>query len=589
VPVADAGWTTVIDPFPVTDTAGRVLDLAFLGGFNLPRPQLADLNGDGKLDLTLQEYTDRMVVLLRDGTAADGLPKWKFAGWQYEGLAVGEWSRFVDLDGDGKLDLLGELPYSYLSFWHNDGSTARPAFTVTRDTIRDTDGHAIFSDRQNIPQIVDIDCDGTVDLMIGRITGVILQFELAGTGVAPPVFKLISERFQDLEIVTGQGSMHGANTMVFADADGDGDLDLFWGDFFEAGLLWFENTGTCREPHLRKDHVRFPPEDPVISSGYNAPAFGDIDGDGKLDLIVGSLGGSYDPIKTTIQNLYLYTRDPDGRWLRRSNQLLPMLDVGAESVPALVDLDGDGDLDLLLANKIDLADRKTARIYWYENTGSARAPAFVMRGALGITGRYHWAPAAGDLDGDGHPDLLLGNFGASLAWYRGTGRSAEFVLTDSALVTITRGSQTTPTLGDVDGDGDLDLFIGEASGVLNFYRNDGTRTAPRFVLVNDEFQGIDVGRRSAPVLADLDGDGDLDLLVGSDDQGLQLFRNEGTPTAPRWVRDPTFRPGLLPPVTAPAVGDLDGDGRPEIVVGNAGGGAVFLRDSRVTSRESGKP
>ena len=110
-------------------------------------------------------------------------------------------------------------------------------------------------------------------------------------------------------------------------------------------------------------------------------------------------------------------------------------------------------------------------------------------------------------------------------------------------MTITRGSQTTPTLGDVDGDGDLDLMIGEASGVLNFYRNDGTRSAPTFTLVSDEFQAIDVGRRSAPAFADLDGDGDLDLLVGSDDQGLTLFANQGTTSEARWVRDESFKPG----------------------------------------------
>lgn len=575
-------WTTVVNPFSVTDTAGRALDLAFLGGFNIPRPQLADLNGDGKLDLTLQEYTDRMVVLLRDGDGADGLPKWRFSTWQFAGVNVGEWSRFVDLDSDGKLDLLGELPYSYLRLWRNEGTTPSPVFTATRDTLRDTEGRAVFSDRQNIPQIVDIDCDGQVDLMIGRITGVILQYQLASGTAMPPVFRLITERFQDLEIVTGQGSMHGANTMAFADADGDGDQDLFWGDFFEAGLLWFENTGTCRQPHLRKDLVRFPPEDPVISSGYNAPAFGDLDGDGKLDLVVGSLGGSYDPIRTTIQNLFYYTRDAAGKFVRRTNQLLPMIDVGAESVPAIVDLDGDGDLDLLLANKIDIGERRTAKIYWYENTGGARAPSYRMRGALPITGRYHWAPAVGDLDGDGHDDLLLGNFGASLLWYRGNGTPAGFTLADSALVTITRGSQTVPALGDVDGDGDLDLMIGEASGVLNFYRNDGTRTAPKFTLVSDEFEKIDVGRRSAPAFADFDGDGDLDLLIGSDDQGLLLYRNEGTKTEPRWVHDPSFHAGMLPPTVAPAVGDLDGDGKLEVLVGNSGGGVVLL----VASRES---
>ena len=371
----ESGWTTVINPFPVTDTAGRVLDLAFLGGFNLPRPQLADLNGDGQADLTLQEYTDRMTVLLRDGNAADGLPKWKFSTWQFGGLAVGEWSRFIDLDRDGKLDLLGELPYSYLSFWHNEGTTPAPRFVATRDTIRDTDGKAVFSDRQNIPQIVDIDCDGKVDLMIGRITGVILQYQLAAPGAMPPVFKLITERFQDLEIVTGQGSMHGANTMVFADPDGDGDPTSSGATSSRRGCSGSRTPAPAPSRTAEGPH-------PVSPRGSGAlervqrPRLRRSRWRRKLDLIVGSLGGSYDPIKTTIQNLYLYTREATGRFVRRSNQLLPMIDVGSESVPALLDMDGDGDQDILLANKIDIAERKTARIYWYENTGTARAPVY---------------------------------------------------------------------------------------------------------------------------------------------------------------------------------------------------------------------
>jgi hypothetical protein len=102
---------------------------------------------------------------------------------------------------------------------------------------------------------------------------------------------------------------------------------------------------------------------------------------------------------------------------------------------------------------------------------------------------------------------------------------------DTALVTITRGSNTVPTLGDLDGDGDLDLIVGESSGWLNYYRNTGTRERPVFTLVSDEYDGIKVGRRSAPLLLDLDRDGDLDLIVGSELDGLAVFRNLG-----RWRR-----------------------------------------------------
>ena len=578
-----------VAPFPVADSAGRALELAFLGGFNVPRPQLVDVDGDGDLDLFIQEHGNDVMLFSREGDA-DGLPRFVLRSEKYAGLDVGEWYRFADVDLDGDLDLLAERPFSYIRFYRNDGARGEPRYVLAADSLRDVDGTPIFAERQNIAQLGDLDCNGRSDLLLGRLDGTVTRYEAeAPDEHGVPRFRLVASEFAGIRIVGAEmgapvmprsppPTMHGANTMALADHDEDGDLDLFWGDFFEAGLLLIENTGSCPAPNFQRPPVQFPPANPVLTSGYNAPAFGDIAPESRgLELIIGVLGGAFNPTRTAADNLYYLSRDSSGEWAVRTKRLLPVIDVGSESIPAVADLDGDGDLDLLLANKLDPESQETSRIYRFENVGSASAPSFVLRGALPITGRFHQAPAFGDLDGDGAADLVLGQWGASLAWYRANG--GAFAIADTALVTISRGSNTVPALGDLDGDGDLDLLVGESSGYVNYFRNDGDSRSPRFTLVTDSLDGVRPGRRSAPSLLDLDGDGDLDLLVGTDAGDVVLFRNTGTRTVPRFVRDSAFTMRVHGYAT-PAGADMDGDGILDLIVGTAGGGAVFFRGSR---------
>lgn len=568
----------IINPFPVHDVSGEEIDHPFLGGFNTPRPQFVDIDADGDSDLFLQENSNELMFFRNSGSESETPLNWQTD--RYRDLDIGEWFRFADMDQDGDMDLLAEQPYSYIRYYRNDGTPREPDFTLVSDSLKDVNGEPIFSDRQNIPNVTDIDCDGMLDLFIGRLDGTVMRYESTGLDDRDvPQFKLVSKRFEGIEIVKQIGTMHGANTLTFADIDNDGDQDLFWGDFFEPSLLLIRNEGSCSNPQLRGEPTSFPTSNPVKSSGYNAPAFADWGQDGDLDLFIGVLGGAYNANETLSENFYFYEQDENGTFHQRSKQFLNSVDIGNESIPATGDLDGDGDQDLLLANKIAPGDRNTSLVYRFENRGTATEPSLHKAGSLELPNAYHYAPTLGDLNGNGRADLLLGTWRGRIAYYRNTGDGFEQV--DKSFIDLERGSNSAPVLGDLDSDGDLDLLVGESGGGIFYYKNNGSAESPEFVLQSGAFSNVKADHRSAPALHDIDGDGDLDLFLGTKSQGLLFYRNTGSPQQPVFKQEDLSLSIKVPQLATPLFTDMDKDGQAEFWSGGKGGGLIYYsRTSR---------
>lgn len=582
---ADSGSSTFpptfvreVEPFQVTDSLGRAYDLPFQGGLNVPRPQFADMDADGDQDMFIQEESGRVMKFENTGTPQDARFTWRTN--EYGGLDTGEWYRIVDLDQDGDMDVLTEERFSYIRFYRNEGTPSEPRFVVAVDTLLDATGTPIFADRQNIPHIVDIDCDGLLDLFIGRVTGTITHYESVGDDAdGVPRFRFVTDRWEDIEIVGENVSLHGANTMNFADVDLDGDLDLFWGDFFEAGILLVRNLGSCGAPSLRSEPINWPLNNPVTTSGYNAPVLVDIDGDDDLDMVFGVLGGAFNANATTRDNFYLMEQK-DGVFDVATKRFLYDLDSGSESVVKFADLDDDGDLDMILGNKIEPSNQKTSLMFVFRNVGSSTAPEFAYWETMDLISTYHQNPAIADIDADGDLDFLIGKWNKEMALFRNDGSASAYSFTevDPVFQALTRGQNAAPALVDLDNDGDFDLVAGEASGNLNYWVNNGTPQEPIYELVSDTWLDIDTGRRSFPTFADLDGDGDQDMIIGTELEGLMLYVNNGTPEVFDFQEWGTLDVDTQA-TAAPEFADIDGDGDLDLFIGGVSGGVMFFRNT----------
>jgi hypothetical protein len=326
---------------------------------------------------------------------------------------------------------------------------------------------------------------------------------------------------------------------------------------------------------------------------FNAAFYLDVDMDGVSDLMVspGNATESEDVECTWFYKNSGTTSAPVLNLQTTGYFQNEMIDLGTGAFPRLVDVNADGRLDLIISNRGFYQEDGTfgEAVFAFIQSGPVENPTFDLQdedfqglGALGFGG--HIVPCFGDMDNDGDEDMFLGDGDGELHYFENTagpGQAmslAPYITLQADGDNLDLGANLIPQIFDLDQDGLLDLLVGERNGHVNFLQNQGTAEAFDFVLVEDtigdiltDLDGNQVGY-SAPWFFENE-EGGISALFGTEHGAIYYVATVDPDPESTWDITDSAAFGIMNGVRAcPVLGDINGDGLPDIINGNLSGG-----------------
>lgn len=558
---------------------GDTLRNPWAGGLHTPQFCEIDIDGDGVQDLAILNRG-----ILASGPLSNGYKVLTFKNVGINGLIAYEhkpewevlfpslmfWMKTDDLNCDGTEDLIASNQGQYPSLiWFEGSRTPDNLISFQyRDTLNTSNPFApVNLSRVHYPGVSDLDRDGDLDFVnFGDFGSFTLynntaietagscedtvgheptancwgDFTVTATGVA--MQQICPFKTDPISTGGGAGSgRHNGGSLLLIDLDGDNDDDAIYTEVDKRNIYALYNGGDSAYAVIDSVDGNYPSYDVPANMTHYPLAFAfDADNNGKKDVLV----APSDPILSSSKNsTWLYenisTNDTVKLRLKQTDFLEgDMIELGTGAFPVLADVNGDTLMDLVVGNNGYYRDSLvlTSQLALFLNIGTKETPIFelVDDDWLDFSAYYPaetlmaLSPAFGDIDGDGDIDLFLGDTSGYVMFFEDTsaqGSPSAFKAPQRRYFDMYAGKYSAPLLYDVNGDGLLDFLIGNRNGRIRYFENRGTQTNPIFdaIPTNSLFGQINTSTvlslfgYSNPIITTLDTTGKLYVLSGNEE------------------------------------------------------------------------